>query len=135
MEHTGSIGKAVYGSAVTTLGEELKVGFRVSKVVVWVFLVVVAMGLLVGCFLMVAVKKPVILVSVAAILLPVVLLILWNYVWGRRGFLRFVRSYPDNELRGAVGGQYVKVTGVIFSFLQRNLVFLLLLFFFFGKII
>lgn len=117
MEHTGSIGKAVYGSAVTSLGEEVKVGFRVSKVVVWVFLVVVAMGLLVGAFLMVAVKKAVILVSVAGILLPVVVVILWNYIWGKRGLLGFVRRYPDTELRGAIDGQYVKVTGVISRFL------------------
>lgn len=112
MEHTGSIGKAVYGSAVTSLGGRVKVGFRVSKVVVCVFLAVVVIGLLVGGFLMVAVKKTVILVSVAAILFPVLLVILWNYIWGKRGFLRFVRSYPDNELRGAIGGQFVKVTGV-----------------------
>ncbi|XP_048326410.1 uncharacterized membrane protein At1g16860 isoform X2 [Ziziphus jujuba] len=111
MEHTGSIGKAVYGSAVTSLREDVKVGFRVSKVVVWVFLVVVAMGLLVGAFLMVAVKKAVILVSVAGILLPVVVVILWNYIWGKRGLLGFVRRYPDTELRGAIDGQYVKVTG------------------------
>ncbi|KAH7545281.1 uncharacterized membrane protein At1g16860 isoform X1 [Ziziphus jujuba] len=113
MEHTGSIGKAVYGSAVTSLREDVKVGFRVSKVVVWVFLVVVAMGLLVGAFLMVAVKKAVILVSVAGILLPVVVVILWNYIWGKRGLLGFVRRYPDTELRGAIDGQYVKVTGVV----------------------
>ncbi|RDX99352.1 putative membrane protein, partial [Mucuna pruriens] len=108
-----SAGKAVYGSAVTSLGEEVKVGFRVSRAVVWVFMVVVAMSLLVGVFLMVAVKKAVILVALAAVIVPVVVLIAWNCVWGRRGLLGFVKRYPDAELRGAIDGQYVKVTGVV----------------------
>lgn len=113
LEQPGSVGKAVYGSAVTSLGEEVKVGFRVSRAVVWVFLVVVAMSLLVGVFLMVAVKKAVILVAVGAIIVPVVVLITWNCAFGRRGLLGFVKRYPDAELRGAIDGQYVKVTGVI----------------------
>ncbi|MBA0811225.1 hypothetical protein Gohar_003148, partial [Gossypium harknessii] len=46
--------KAGYGSAVTSLGEGVRFGFRVSKAVVWVVMIVVAMGLLVGAFLMVA---------------------------------------------------------------------------------
>ncbi|TKY72215.1 membrane protein [Spatholobus suberectus] len=108
-----SAGKAVYGSAVTSLSEEVKVGFRVSRAVVWVFMVVVAMSLLVGVFLMVAVKKAVILVALAAVIVPVVVLIAWNCVWGRRGLLGFVKRYPDAELRGAIDGQYVKVTGVV----------------------
>nr|XP_025693977.1 uncharacterized membrane protein At1g16860 isoform X1 [Arachis hypogaea] len=106
-------GKTVYGSAVTSLAEEVKVGFRVSRAVVWVFLVVVAMGLLVGVFLMVAVKKFVILVALVAVIVPVVALTVWNCVWGRRGLLGFVKRYPDAELRGAIDGQYVKVTGVV----------------------
>ncbi|XP_027338478.1 uncharacterized membrane protein At1g16860 isoform X2 [Abrus precatorius] len=113
LEQSGSVGKAVYGSAVTSLSEEVKVGFRVSRAVVWVFMVVVAMSLLVGVFLMVAVKKAVILVALGAIIVPVVLLITWNCIWGRRGLLAFVKRYPDAELRGAVDGQYVKVTGVV----------------------
>ena len=72
------------------------------------------MGLLVGAFLMVAVKKAVILVAVAGILVPVIMLVLWNYAWGKRGLLGFLKRYPDAELRGAIDGQYVKVTGVIF---------------------
>ncbi|XP_021666191.2 uncharacterized membrane protein At1g16860 isoform X2 [Hevea brasiliensis] len=116
LDHTGSgVGsgssKALYGSAVTSLTEDVKVGFRVSRPVVWVVLVVVAMGLLVGAFLMVAVKKAVILVAVGAILVPVIVGLVWNCVWGRRGLLGFVMRYPDAELRGAVDGQYVKVTG------------------------
>ncbi|KAL5157722.1 putative membrane protein [Glycine soja] len=106
-------GKMVYGSAVTSLSEEVRVGFRVSRAVVWVFMVVVAMSLLVGVFLMVAVKKAVILVALGAVIVPVVVLIAWNCVWGRRGLLGFVKRYPDAELRGAIDGQYVKVTGVV----------------------
>lgn len=113
VENSGSTGKAVYGSAVTSLSEDVKVGFRVSKAVVWVFLVVAAMGLLVGAFLMVAVKKAVILVSVAGVLVPILAVVIWNYFWGKRGLLGFVKRYPDAELRGAIDGQYVKVTGVI----------------------
>lgn len=116
MENSGSTGKVVYGSAVTSLSEEVKVGFRVSKAVVWVFLVVAAMGLLVGAFLMVAVKKAVILVSVAGVLVPILAVVIWNYFWGKRGLLGFVKRYPDAELRGAIDGQYVKVTGVISRF-------------------
>ncbi|WCJ20127.1 Ubiquitin-specific protease family C19-related protein [Euphorbia peplus] len=105
--------KALYGSAVTSLTEDVKVGFRVSRAVVWVVLVVVAMGLLVGGFLMVAVKKAIILVAVGGLLVPVFMGLFWNCVWGKRGLLAFVRKFPDAELRGAIDGQYVKVTGVV----------------------
>ncbi|TQD69260.1 hypothetical protein C1H46_045207 [Malus baccata] len=105
--------KVLYGSSVTTLSEEVKVEFRVSKVAVWVLMVAAAMGLLVGGFLMVAVKKWVMLVAVALFLVPVLVVVVWNCVWGRKGLLGFVRRYPDAELRGAIDGQYVKVTGVI----------------------
>ncbi|XP_050108525.1 uncharacterized membrane protein At1g16860-like isoform X2 [Malus sylvestris] len=111
LEHTGSMSKVLYGSSVTTLSEEVKVEFRVSKVAVWVLMVVAAMGLLVGGFLMVAVKKWVMLVAVALFLVPVLVVVVWNCVWGRKGLLGFVRRYPDAELRGAIDGQYVKVTG------------------------
>ncbi|KAJ7946361.1 Ubiquitin-specific protease family C19 protein [Quillaja saponaria] len=113
LEQSSSTGKVTYGSSVTSLDDEVKVGFRVSKAVVWVFLVVVAMALLVGVFLVVAVKKAVILVVVAAVIVPVVVLALWNCALGRRGLLGFVKRYPDAELRGAIDGQYVKVTGVV----------------------
>lgn len=120
LEQSGSMGKAVYGSAVTSLGEEVKVGFRVSRSVVWVFMVVVAMCLLVGVFLMVAVKKNVILFALGGVIVPVLVLIIWNCVLGRKGLLGFVKRYPDAELRGAIDGQYVKVTGVMF-FLNLSL--------------
>ncbi|KAH8493435.1 hypothetical protein Peur_061744 [Populus x canadensis] len=105
--------KALYGSAVTSLADDVKVGLRVSRPVVWVVMVVVLMGLLVGAFLMVAVKKAVILVAVGAVLVPLFVGLIWNCAWGRRGLLGFVRRYPDTELRGAIDGQYVKVTGVV----------------------
>ncbi|XP_044967723.1 uncharacterized membrane protein At1g16860-like isoform X2 [Hordeum vulgare subsp. vulgare] len=34
-------------------------------------------------------------------------------LWGRRGVLGFVNSYPDTDLRTAKDGEYVKVTGVV----------------------
>ncbi|KAF2309038.1 hypothetical protein GH714_000225 [Hevea brasiliensis] len=79
-----SSSKSLYGSAVTSLTEDVNV-----------------------------VKKAVILVAVGAILVPVILGLVWNCVWGRRGLLGFVKRYPDAELRGAIDGQYVKVTGVV----------------------
>lgn len=116
LEPTSSM-KATYGSAVTNLGaEEVRVGFRVSKVVVWAFLVLAAMGLLVAAFLAVAVKKVLIVLVVAGLLAPVVVAGLWNWGMRERGLLGFVKRYPDAELRGAIDGQYVKVTGVISQF-------------------
>ncbi|KAA8520165.1 hypothetical protein F0562_014421 [Nyssa sinensis] len=113
LEPPNSSSKAVYGSAVTSLNEEVRLGFKVSKPVMWVFLVVVVMGLVVGAFLTVAVKKAVILVAVAAILAPLMVVFFWNCAWKKRGSLGFLKSYPDAELRGAIDGQYVKVTGVV----------------------
>ncbi|MBA0778402.1 hypothetical protein Gotri_006269 [Gossypium trilobum] len=106
-------GKAGYGSGVTSLGEGVRFGFRVSKAVVWVVMIVVAMGLLVGAFLMVAVKKAVVLGVVGAVVVPMGLGLLWNCIWRRKGLLGYMRRYPDAELRGAVDGQYVKITGVV----------------------
>ncbi|KAJ8753035.1 hypothetical protein K2173_011803 [Erythroxylum novogranatense] len=109
LEHTGSgsLSGSVSGSSKALYGWGL--GFRV---VMWVLTVVVAMGLLIG-FLMVAVKKAVILVAVGGILVPLILGLVWNCVWGRRGLLQFVRRHPDAELREAIDGQYIKVTGVV----------------------
>ncbi|KAG6418994.1 hypothetical protein SASPL_121202 [Salvia splendens] len=107
-----SFKKAAYGSAVTSLGDEVKLGFKVSKVTMWMFLVVVVMGLVVGVFLMASVKKPVILVAVVALLVPIVVIFVWNYAYRNRGVLGFLNKYPDAELRGAVDGQFVKVTGI-----------------------
>ncbi|XP_038691283.1 uncharacterized membrane protein At1g16860-like isoform X2 [Tripterygium wilfordii] len=114
LDGSGSVSgssKVVYGSAVTSLTEDVKVGFRVSRAVVWVVIVAVATALLVGAFLMVAVKKVIILVAVGAILVPIFLGIVWNCAWGMRGLLGFVKRFPETELRGAIDGQFVKVTG------------------------
>ncbi|MBA0807921.1 hypothetical protein Gohar_023696 [Gossypium harknessii] len=105
-------GKAGYGPAVTSLGEGAGFGFRLSKAVVWMVMVVVAMGLLVGAFLMVAIKKVVVLGAVGALVAPMGLGLVWNCIWGRKGLFGFVKRYPDAELRGAVDGQYIKVTGM-----------------------
>ncbi|KAG6394119.1 hypothetical protein SASPL_144698 [Salvia splendens] len=108
-----SFKKVSYGSAVTSLGEGVKLGFRVSRVAMWMFLVVVVMGLVVGVFLMASVKKPVILVAVVAVVLLIVVIFVWNYAYRNRGVLGFLKKFPDAELRGAVDGQFVKVTGVV----------------------
>lgn len=108
-----SFKKQTYGSAVTNVGE-VKLGFRVSRIAMWVFGVVMVMGLVVGIFLMAAVNKPVVLIVVAAVLGPALVVLIWNYVYKKHGILRFLKKHPDCELRGAVDGQYVKVTGVSF---------------------
>lgn len=113
LEPAASFKKVVYGSSVTSLNDEIKLGFKVSKVAMWVFLVVVLMGLVVGAFLMVAVKKAVILVAVAGVLAPLVVILLWNFAYKERGLLGYLKRYPDAELRGAIDGQFVKVTGVV----------------------
>lgn len=109
-----SKGKTVYGSAVTTLGyDDVKLGFKVSKKLMWMLLVIAVIGLMVGTFLMVAVKKPLILVAVAAVLVLAVVVILWNCACKKRRLKSYLRKYPDAELRGAIDGQFVKVTGVV----------------------
>ncbi|XP_060185296.1 uncharacterized membrane protein At1g16860-like [Lycium barbarum] len=113
LEPAGSFKKVVYGSAVTGLSDDIKMGFKVSRVVMWVLLGVLLMALMAGAFLMVAVKKWVILAGVGGVLVPVMVILLWNYNYKERGLVGFLRRYPDAELRGAVDGQYVKVTGVV----------------------
>lgn len=111
--HAGPTTKPAYGSAVTSLSQDGRYGFRVSRAAMWVFLIVVVMGLVVGAFLMVAVKKSVILLAVAGVLAPVLVILLWNFAYKKKGLLGYLKRYPDAELRGAVDGQYVKVTGVV----------------------
>ncbi|KAK9051792.1 hypothetical protein SSX86_028420 [Deinandra increscens subsp. villosa] len=109
-----SSGKMVYGSAVTTLGyDDVRLGFRVSRKLMWVLLVMAGIGLMVGGFLTVAVKKPVIVVVATAVLVPAMVVILWNCGWKKRGLLDYLRKYPDAELRGAIDGQFVKITGIV----------------------
>ena len=95
------------------MNEEAKLGFKVSKPVMWVVVVVAVMGLVVGAFLMVAVMNVVILAAVGGILAAVAAVVLWHWAWKKRGLLGFLRRYANAELRGAIDGQYVKVTGVI----------------------
>lgn len=107
-----SFKKANYGSAVTSLGGEMKLGFRVS-LAVWVLLVVAVMGLVAAVFLIAAVKKAVILAVAVAALVPVVAVVVWNFMYRKKRVLGFLKKFTDTELRNAVDGQYVKVTGVI----------------------
>ncbi|XP_031490327.1 uncharacterized membrane protein At1g16860 [Nymphaea colorata] len=108
-------GKVVYGASVTNLSnsDAARVRFSISKSIVWVSVVVFMMALIVGIFMLVTVKKAVILFVIAGVATPVVVLLAWNLAWGKRGLLRFLANYPDAELRAAKDGQYVKVTGVV----------------------
>lgn len=113
LEPAISFKKVVYGSSVTSLSGDIKMGFKVSRVAMWVLFVVLLMALMAGAFVMATVKKSVILISVGGAVAPIVLILLWNYAYKERGLVGFLRRYPDAELRGAVNGQFVKVTGVI----------------------
>ncbi|PHT31013.1 hypothetical protein CQW23_27350 [Capsicum baccatum] len=113
LEPAGSFKKVVYGSAVTGLTDDVKIKFKVSRVAMWVLVVVVLIGLMAGGFVMAAVKKSVILVGVGGVLAPIMVILVWNYAYKERGLVGFLRRYADAELRGAVDGQYVKVTGVV----------------------
>lgn len=112
---SGSGKNPVYGPAVTNLNGEVRLGFKVSKAVMWVVFVAAVMVVVVGAFLMVAVERKEVVVVVAAggVLAVVVAVGVWNCAWKEKGLVGFLRRYPDDELRGAVDGQYVKVTGVI----------------------
>ncbi|KAG8365369.1 hypothetical protein BUALT_Bualt18G0097500 [Buddleja alternifolia] len=113
LDTTSSFKKAIYGSAVTSIKEGVKLGFRVPRAAIWAFLVVVVMGIVVGAFLMAAVKKAVILVATVALLVPAVVMVVWNCVYMKCGVLGFVKKYDDTQLKDAVDGQYIKVTGVV----------------------
>ncbi|RID45519.1 hypothetical protein BRARA_I02244 [Brassica rapa] len=106
--------KPKYGSAVTVLNSDpVRVGFKVPKALVWAVVVVAATALLIGTFLAVAVKKPLIIVAIAAAIVPAAVVFVWNCVWRRRGLLGFIKNYPNAVLRGAIDGQFIKVTGVV----------------------
>uniref|UniRef100_A0A1D1Y1M4 Putative membrane protein At1g16860 n=1 Tax=Anthurium amnicola TaxID=1678845 RepID=A0A1D1Y1M4_9ARAE len=103
-----------YGPAVTALesgGDGY--GFKVPKLAVWSCVVVLALGMVVGIFLLVAVKNPVILAAVGVLLVPVGLLVLWNWARKRRDLEGYLRRFPDTNLLRAKTGEFVKVTGVV----------------------
>ncbi|KAI7740991.1 hypothetical protein M8C21_016557 [Ambrosia artemisiifolia] len=105
-------GKTVYGSSVTTLGydEVWLLGVRGWRRLMWVLVVV---GLLVGGLVTVVVKKAVVVVVVVTVLVVVMVVVMWNCGWKKRGLLGYLKKYPDDELRGAVDGQFVKITGIV----------------------
>ncbi|KAL9671963.1 hypothetical protein QQ045_009537 [Rhodiola kirilowii] len=113
LEHLGSIGKNVYGAAVTVMSGDSKFEYKMSRWVMWVVAVVIAMGLLVGAFLMASVRSLVFLVVAVGILVVVGAGVVWNLSMGVKGVECWVERYPDAELRGAADGQFVKVTGVV----------------------
>ncbi|XP_047312197.1 uncharacterized membrane protein At1g16860-like [Impatiens glandulifera] len=113
LEPSPSMGKTSYGSVVTNLTEEVKMGFKVSKAVIWFFVVMMIMCLLVGTFLMVAVKNVIFLIAVLAILGLMLIATVWNCSWKKRGLLGFLKSYSESDLSSARDSQCVKVTGVV----------------------
>lgn len=113
LEPAVSFKKIVYGSSVTSLSGDIKMGFRVSRVAMWVLFVVLLMALMAGAFVMATVKQSVILIAVGGVVAPILLILLWNYAYKERGLVGFLKRFPDAELRGAVNGQFVKVTGVV----------------------
>ncbi|XP_074271987.1 putative membrane protein At1g16860 [Silene latifolia] len=105
--------KPVYGSEVTNMGKDpVRVGYM-SRGIMWVFGVLLLMGLLLGVFLTVTVKKVVILVVVVSVSGSGLVWLGWNCLWRKRVVLGFVNRFSETELRGAVDGQFVKVTGVV----------------------
>ncbi|XP_047950235.1 uncharacterized membrane protein At1g16860-like [Salvia hispanica] len=108
-----SFKKANYSSAVTSLGGQVKLGFRTSLVAMWVSLAVAVIGLTVVALLIAAVEKMVILAVAVTALVPAVGIMVWNFTYQKKGVLGLLRKFPDSELRNAVDGQFVKVTGVV----------------------
>ncbi|GAB2224706.1 hypothetical protein Drorol1_Dr00005474 [Drosera rotundifolia] len=106
-------GKIGYGSGVTSVNEGVKYGVRVSKGVMWVVVVVGLMGLVVGGFMMVAVKSAAMLAGVGAGIGVVGVVVGWSWVWRKRGIREWVEGSEDSELREAVDGQCVKVSGIV----------------------
>lgn len=102
------------GGGVTHAVREVRFRFPFSWLVFWVVLGVLGVGFGVGGFMMGTMKQPVVLIAVGGVLVLVLVFVVWNWGWGRRGLLRYLRRYPDAELRGAREGQFIKVTGVIF---------------------
>ncbi|CAM8887574.1 hypothetical protein QQ045_025958 [Rhodiola kirilowii] len=114
VRRSGSMdGKSGLGPGATHLVGEVGFGYRVPTVVVWGLVVVLAVAALGGGFVMVVMKKDVLIVAAVGLMVPVVVVVLWNLIWGMRRVLGFVDGYPDAELRSAADGQFVKVTGVV----------------------
>ncbi|XP_047309481.1 uncharacterized membrane protein At1g16860-like [Impatiens glandulifera] len=111
--NVGSSSKPVYGSSVTNLVEEMKIGFKVSKLVICFLVVLMVMGLMVGAFLMVVFDEPVFLTGFGGILALVIMALIWNFCWKKKGLLGFLKNYPNSDLRGAIDGQYVKISGIV----------------------
>ncbi|XP_020517445.1 uncharacterized membrane protein At1g16860 isoform X2 [Amborella trichopoda] len=103
---------AGYGASITSLDAgDGGLRFKVPKLVVWVIVAVFMVALVVGVFMLVTVRKPIILFVVAGFSVPGIVMLGWNFAWRRKGLMGFIAGYPDAELRGAKNGQYVKVTG------------------------
>lgn len=101
------------GGGATHLVGEVRFKYKVSKLMIWSLVLVLIVAVLGGCFVMVVMKKDVVLVVAVGLFVFVVVVVLWNWALGRKGVLRFIDGFPDAELRSAADGQFVKVTGVM----------------------
>lgn len=122
LEASGSIklqgSAAVHNQAVTILGQDVEYSFRRNfpKAMFWFLILLFAMGFIAGGFILGAVHNSILLIVVVVLFCLVAASFTWNTYWGRRAIMGFVAHYPDSELRTARNGQFVKVSGVCFSF-------------------
>ncbi|KAJ7530555.1 hypothetical protein O6H91_14G008100 [Diphasiastrum complanatum] len=117
---TGGSGKFMSGppgsnQAINNLSHDQEYSFRRNfpKVILWTVIPLFVMGFIAGAFILAAVQNSVLLIIVAVIFGAVVMLVVWNTLWGKRAVLGFTAGYPEAELKTAKDGQYVKVTGVV----------------------
>ncbi|KAK1306179.1 putative membrane protein [Acorus calamus] len=107
---------AAYPAAVTGIARDSRVfGARVPRLIAWVCVFLVVVGVGAGVFVAVTVKNPVILEAAGGVAVVVAVVAAWNWGTGtrRRGLEGFVAKFPVSELRGAQNGQFVKVMGIV----------------------
>ncbi|KAL6508447.1 hypothetical protein OROHE_021580 [Orobanche hederae] len=110
--HNASI---VNNQAVTHLSQDDEYSFRKSfpKPILWAIILLFVMGFIAGGFILGAVSNYILLAVVGVLFVAVAAVFTWNTCWERRAITGFIASYPDAELRTAMDGQFVKVSGVV----------------------
>ncbi|XP_024529916.1 uncharacterized membrane protein At1g16860 [Selaginella moellendorffii] len=86
---------------------------NIPRAILWTVIPLFVMGFIAGAFILAAVKNPVLLIIITCLFVAVLLLLLWNTLWGKKAVLSFADKHPDAQLATAKDGQYVKVTGVV----------------------
>lgn len=81
--------------------------------VLYVLIPLFFVGLAVSLFIFIAVRNAIFLISLLLLSLLIFSFLFWNaFLWRRGGgVLLFLATLPDSDLRNAVDGQLVKVTG------------------------